>query len=177
LIFAIRTEPRAAALVAAATDAIKSALPGARIRSVRPLTQSASSLLGREQALVALSVTFGALAVSLAAIGLYGVLAFHVSTRRREIGVRIALGADARRVVAMIMRQSLAVIAVGALLGIPLSLIASRSLGALLYGIPPWHPAPVLVGAGVLVVVGVLASALPSRSAARVDPCVAMRSE
>ena len=104
-------------------------------------------------------------------------LAFHVSTRRREIGVRIALGADARRLVVMVMRQSFVVVIVGAMIGVPLSLAAARALGALLFEIPPWHPAPVLTGVLVLVAVGALASLLPSRNAARVDPVVAMRAE
>jgi predicted permease len=176
-IFVMRTDQRADKLVGTVTNVITTRFPEVGIRRLRSMTANASLVLGREQAMVALSITFGTLALSLTAIGLYGVLAFHVSSRRREIGVRIALGAEAYRVVAMVLRQSLVVILVGTLLGVPLSLAASRSLTALLYGIPAWHPAPLLVAALVLVTVGVLASFLPSRSAARVDPLVAMKAE
>jgi predicted permease len=176
-LFAIRTAMPAAQVVRAAREIIDAALPGVRIRRDQSLSAATALALGREQALASLALIFGALAIGLAAIGLYGVLSFHVSTRRREIGVRMALGADRGRVVRMILRQSFVVIMIGAVFGVPLSLMAGRALGALLYGIPPWHPLPVLGALVILLAVGTLAAVVPSRSAARVDPLIAMRAD
>ena len=176
-LFAIRTIIPAAHVVSAVREIIDAELPGVRIRRDQSLSAAAALVLGREQALATLALVFGAIAIALAAIGLYGVVSFHVSTRRREIGVRIALGADRGRVVRLILRQSFVVILVGAVLGVPLSLIAGRALGALLYGIAPWHPLPVLGALVVLLAVGTLAAIVPSRSAARVDPLIAMRAD
>jgi putative ABC transport system permease protein len=176
-LFAIRTSGPAADIVPATRKIIDALLPGVRVRRNQPMTDAASLVLGREQALATVALVFGGLAVSLAAIGLYGVLAFHVTTRRREIGVRIALGANHNQVVGMVIRQSLLVVIVGTILGVPLSLAAARSMGALLYGIAPWDPGPLALAALVLIATGVLASLLPSRNAARVDPLIAMRAE
>ena len=176
-LYGIRTTGPASDVVPATRKIIDTILPGVRIRRNQSLSEAASFMLGREQALATVALIFGGLAVTLAAIGLYGVLAFHVSTRRREIGVRIALGADRNRVVGMVIRQSLLVVIIGALLGVPLSLAAAKSMGALLYGITPWHPMPLAIATLVLIATGVLASLLPSRNAARVDPLIAMRAE
>jgi ABC-type antimicrobial peptide transport system permease subunit len=124
-----------------------------------------------------LAVSFGFVALLLAAIGLYGVMAFQVSARTREIGVRMALGAGRWQVVRMVISQALLVVAIGVALGIPFALAGARSLRALLYGITPFDPAPLASGAAVLVIVGALAAVIPSRNAARVDPLVAIRSE
>jgi ABC-type antimicrobial peptide transport system permease subunit len=120
---------------------------------------------------------FSLVAVGLAAIGLYGVMAFQVTSRSREIGIRMALGADRAHVVRMVIRQSLVVVAAGVALGVPLSLGASSGLQGLLYGVPPFAPEPLAIAAMVLVSAGVVAALLPSRSASRVDPLVAIRSE
>ncbi|MGH8435079.1 MAG: ADOP family duplicated permease [Pseudomonas sp.] len=173
----IRTDGKAAAWAVPIRNAITSSAPGVSIRRLGPVTEDAAYLLGREKSLAWLSVAFGTLAVLLAAVGLYGVMAFQVSARSREIGVRIALGADATRVVQMVLRQSLVVVVIGVVFGVPLALAAARGMAALLYGVPPWHPAPLAGAALLLLVVGMLASLLPSRNAARVDPMVAIRSD
>jgi ABC-type antimicrobial peptide transport system permease subunit len=124
-----------------------------------------------------LSVAFGLVALLLAAIGLYGVMAFQVSARTREIGVRMALGARRSQVVRMVIGQALRVVAIGVGVGVPFALLGARSLQALLYGITPFDPAPLAAGAAVLVIVGTAAALIPSHNAARVDPLVAIRCE
>jgi ABC-type antimicrobial peptide transport system permease subunit len=176
-LFAIRTEGKAVALLPTVRDAINAAAPGIKFRRLRTLSESASLAIGREQSLAWLAAGFGGMAVLLAAIGLYGVMAFQVKARSREIGVRMALGADARRVVSMVLGQSFAVVAIGVIAGVPLALLAARALASQLYGLPPWHPAPFAGAALVLLVVGMLASLLPSRTAARVDPLTAIRAD
>jgi predicted permease len=176
-VFAIRTTMPPSQLVPPARAIILGELPKIRIRHLLPMTDLLSMTVGRESAMASLSAAFGFVALLLAAIGLYGVMAFQVSARTREIGVRMALGAGRRQVVGMVIGQALRVIAVGVMLGIPFALFGARSLRALLYGVTPFDPAPLASGAAVLVLVGVIAALVPSRNAARVDPLVAIRCE
>jgi predicted permease len=176
-VFAIRTTVPPAQLVAPARAIILSELPRIRIRHVHPMMDLLATTVGRERALASLAVAFSFVALLLAAIGLYGVMAFQVSARTREIGVRMALGAGRNQVVRMVIGQALRVVGIGVAVGIPFALLGARSLRALLYGITPFDPSPLASGAAVLVIVGVLAALIPSRSAARVDPLVAIRSE
>jgi len=117
------------------------------------------------------------LGLLLAAIGIYGVLAYSVARRTREIGVRMALGAARRRVVRMVLRDSLAPVVTGSAVGIVTALVATRLMRALLYGVSPTDPATFAVVTLVLLAVAVLASAVPAMRAARVDPIVALREE
>ena len=176
-VFAIRTTVPPAQLVQPARAIILDELPRVRIRHLHPMADLLAQTVGRERALTLLAVAFGALALLLAAIGLYGVMAFQVAGRRREIGVRMALGAGHGRVVRMIIRQALTIVAIGVGLGIPLALAGARSLQALLYGVTPFDPVPLAIGSGVLMVVGALAALIPSWNAARVDPLIAIRPE
>jgi predicted permease len=176
-VFAIRTTVPPSQLVAPARAIILGELPKIRIRHVHPMADLLADAVGRESALASLSVAFGAVALLLAAIGLYGVMAFQVSARTREIGVRMALGARRSQVVRMVIGQALRVVAIGVALGIPFALVGARSLRALLYGITPFDPTTLATGATVLVIVGTLAALIPSRNAARVDPLVAIRCE
>jgi putative ABC transport system permease protein len=177
VVWAIRTTASPAEVAPLVRAAILEELPNIRIRHVHPMTDLLALTTGKERMLTLLAVAFGVLAVVLAAIGLYGVMAFQVSARRREIGVRMALGADRGQVVRMVLGQGLTLVVIGVLAGIPLSLIAAKSLTALLYGISPFSLIPLAIGAVVLALAGVLASLIPSSNAARVDPLVAIRSE
>ncbi|HEY7501195.1 MAG TPA: ABC transporter permease [Vicinamibacterales bacterium] len=175
--FAMRTVGSAASSAPGVRAAIAAAAPEVFIRSVQPMAELVSFSVGREQALRAVAIVFSTVAVGLAAIGLYGVMAFHVTSRRREIGIRMALGADRREVVSMVMRQSLFVVAAGIALGVPLALGASSALGALLYGVSPFTTGPFVIAVAVLVGTGVIAALIPSRNASRVDPMTAIRAE
>lgn len=117
----------------------------------------------------------GLVATALAAIGLYGVVAYTVARRRREIGIRMSLGASPRMVLSMIMRQGLAVASAGLLVGAVFSWIAGRALSAGLYGVSAIDPAAWTAAIGVLLGAAALANYLPARRAARVDPSVALR--
>ena len=127
-VFAIRTTVPPAQLVGSARTVILSELPKIRIRHLNPMTDLLSMTVGKERALASLAVAFGVVALLLAAIGLYGVMAFQVSARTREIGVRMALGAERSQVVRMVIRQALVVVLVGIGLGIPFALTGARSL-------------------------------------------------
>jgi ABC-type antimicrobial peptide transport system permease subunit len=120
---------------------------------------------------------FASLGLLLAAIGIYGVLAYSVARRTREIGVRMALGAARRRVVRMVLRDSLVPVVAGSVVGIVVALVATRLMRAMLYGVSPTDPVTFAVVTLVLLGVAVLASAVPATRAARVDPIVALREE
>jgi ABC-type antimicrobial peptide transport system permease subunit len=110
-------------------------------------------------------------------MALYGVIAFAASQRRREIGLRMALGASSRSVMTLIMREGLLLTAVGAVLGIVVALIGGAALRSMLIGIGPADPVSFGVAALVLLLIGAAASYVPARRALRVDPSAALRSE
>ena len=117
------------------------------------------------------------LALLLAAIGLYGIMAYAVVRRTKEIGIRMALGAQPNRVRWMVMRETLLLVLVGVLLGVPAALAATRLISSLLYGLTPTDPITVSVAILVIVVSAILAGFLPARTASRVDPTVALKYE
>jgi ABC-type antimicrobial peptide transport system permease subunit len=115
------------------------------------------------------------IALAIGMVGLYGVLAYGVTLRRREIGVRMALGATARDVTRMIARSGIALAAIGVLTGLLATLLATRFLQRLLYGVSPTDPAALVGSCLVLLVVAALASWLPARRASAIDPMEALR--
>jgi len=126
---------------------------------------------------VTLLSAFGITAVLLAAVGLYGVLAFIVSQRRREIGVRIALGATPRDVVADVLGEGLRLAAAGMAAGLVLAIVVTRLMTALLFGISPTDVATFAGAAALLAAIAILASLVPALRASRVDPLVALKDE
>jgi ABC-type antimicrobial peptide transport system permease subunit len=120
---------------------------------------------------------FGALALFLAGIGLYGVMSYTVAQRRREIGIRVAIGANVANVTRLILGQGLRVAGIGIAFGAVLALMAGQGLRALLLGVSPSDPVTFAVLGLILGVVAVVASLIPARRAARVDPVEVLRSE
>ena len=134
------------------------------------------SMADRRDPMILLSL-FAALAVTIAAVGVYAVLSFGVAQRTREIGVRIALGALPGEVIRMVLRDGLRLAAVGIALGLVAGTLASRVLGKLLFEVTPGDPLAIAAVTVLLIVVALLATWLPARRAARVDPMVALRTE
>jgi predicted permease len=124
-----------------------------------------------------LFVVFGVAALFLAAVGLYGVLAFSVSRRFQEMGIRMAMGADSRNILSLILRQGAVQLAIGLTLGLTLAFLSSNVLKLILFEVDPRDPSVFAVIALVIVVVGIVASLVPATRAVRVDPVVAMRYE
>jgi ABC-type antimicrobial peptide transport system permease subunit len=131
----------------------------------------------RERFSAALATAFGGLAVLLAAIGVLGVLAFQVARRTKEIGVRMALGAQRADTVMLVVKQTLGMLAMALVVGVPCAAAAAWLVRSQLYGVAPWDARALLAGAAVILVAGLVASALPSYRASRVDPLVALREE
>ena len=151
--------------------------PNLPILEMRTIAEQVDHSMGQEQLISQLSSFFSLLALSLACIGLYGVMTYSVVRRTNEIGIRLALGAQMSRVLWMVLRESLVLLGIGVALGIPLTLAATRLVQAQLFGLHASDPATLI--AAVLVIAGVtmLAAYLPARRAAMVDPMVALRYE
>ena len=124
---------------------------------------------------VALLSVFGLLALGLANIGLYGILAYSVNQRKREIGLRMALGAAQASVLRLILKQGMSLVVIGVLIGFVAALLAGRLVSRMLYGVSAGDPISVAGAAVVLLAIALLACYLPARRASRVDPIVALR--
>jgi putative ABC transport system permease protein len=135
------------------------------------------NLLARERMLAWLSASFGLVALVLAAIGVYGVLAYAVSRSTREIGIRMALGAQRRAVLGLVLGRGLKLVAAGTVLGLIGAMASTRLLRSLLFDVGPADPLTFVAVPLLLVFVALLACWLPARRAAKVDPMVALRNE
>ena len=144
---------------------------------IRSLATEMDTALLRERLLALISMVFGGLAALLAAIGLYGVVAYSVSRRAQEIGVRMALGALPGRVQRLVLRETLVLAAFGILCGLPVALAATRLLAGFLYGMNPADPVVLSASIGFLALTAAAAGYLPARRAARIDPMTALREE
>jgi hypothetical protein len=122
-----------------------------------------------------LAVAFGGVALLLACLGLYGVTAYSVTRRTREIGIRMAVGASRARVLATVLRTALLQLAIGVALGVPAAVAAGRLLRATLFGISPDDPAVLVAGIGILTLASLVAAMIPARRAATLDPVRALR--
>jgi predicted permease len=145
------------------------------ISSVRTITQLRDQALVQERLLAELSGLFSLLALLLACVGLYGVMSYDVARRTQEIGIRVALGAQRRVVVAMVMRETMLLVVIGVIIGLGAALASARSITSLLYGLTPNDPLTIALTGLLLLTVAALAGYLPARRAARVDPMVALR--
>jgi predicted permease len=149
--------------------------PTVPLYGMRTLEAQIAGTLSPERMLALVSSLFAVFAVLLAMVGLYGVLAYAVAQRSREIGIRMALGAAPGRVVRAVVQDALRMVAIGLVLGIPLSLGASRWISTSLYGLQPGDPLTYVCIVAVLAVASLAAAFVPSRRAASVDPMVVLR--
>jgi predicted permease len=168
---------RPAAMANAVRTAIRTVEPSRPIYSVQPLSGALHSALAQTRFRALLVSFFSLMALTLAAIGLYGVMAYMVAQRTREIGIRIALGARPGRIVGDILRSGGMLIGAGAAAGILLAFVASRLMSALLYGVPWADVATYLSATGVLLGVAFFACLIPGRRATTIDPTQALRDQ
>ncbi|HLE64288.1 MAG TPA: ABC transporter permease [Pyrinomonadaceae bacterium] len=163
-----------AGLLRAEVRALDPHLP---LYNVKTLSTEIDESLVQERLVTWLSTAFGLLATLLAAVGLYGVLTFSVARRTREIGIRVALGAQRSDVFKMIISHGMILVGVGLALGVAAAIASSRLIEALLFGIAPTHHLTFVAASGVLLIIAMLACYLPARRATKVDPLVALRYE
>ena len=147
------------------------------LSNVQSLDQLTTNSMASDRVRSLLLAAFAAVAVALAAVGLYGVLAYTVVQRTREIGIRAALGASAASLVALVVRQGMLMTGWGLAVGLGGGLIVSRLLTAFLFGVGPSDPTTIAAVAGMMAAVALTACYIPARRAAKVDPLIALRSE
>jgi ABC-type antimicrobial peptide transport system permease subunit len=175
LVLVLRTSGDGTAIAASAGRAISAVAPGIGRGDATSLSASIDAALTRERIAATLATLFGAIGLSLVAVGLYGVMLYQVTERTREIGIRVALGARPGAVVGLVLRQSLAIISVGLVAGVPLALLAGRAVSSQLYGIAPYSLWALAVAAFGLLAVGIVACLVPTHRAMRIDPLTALR--
>ena len=176
--YVVRSQVPPLTLGADVRRAVQSVDPEQPIADLQSLEQAVSDSLRGRRILLFLLAIFAGLALALASVGIYGVMAYSVAQRTREMGIRIALGADTRSVVSLILRQGLLLVGIGLALGLLGSLGVGALIRILLYGATVWDPVIVFsLVAVILTAVAALACWLPARRATRVDPLVALRAE
>jgi predicted permease len=175
MILYVRTERDPSTVLAAVQGEIRNIDPGLPLEDIRTGTMVIDQALWWSKIGVGLLGVFGILALSLASVGLYGIMAYSVNQRRREIGVRMALGADQESVSLLVLRQGMAVVLSGVGVGVGAAFLLGRVLSRFLYGVSGSDLFSIGSASLVLLIVALVACYLPARSASRVDPLVALR--
>jgi predicted permease len=157
--------------------AMREVAPTLPVREFTSQTEQISLRFAQERLFAKAYTAFGALALVLACVGLFGLMSYNVSRRTGEIGVRMALGAERSTVVAMVMGESMRLVGIGVAVGLATALWAGRFVEAVLYGLPAYDPLTIAAAVGLIAVVAALAGGLPARRASNVNPVEALRQE
>jgi len=173
----VRADSNVSALAGAATRIVRDMAPGIPIEKVLTVAQIKDQSVAPRRLNAVLVWSFGLLALIIAAVGIAGVLAFSVSTRINEIGIRMSLGADPAQVQRMILGEGGVLLAIGLGLGVPGALFAARVIQGLLFGVAPYDPATFGTVALVMAAIGLAASWIPALRASRVDPVITLRAQ
>jgi predicted permease len=173
----IRTAGEPASLVDAVRQAVAEVEPNLLLFDVVPLDQRVNRGLTNDRLIAILTSTFGVVALLLACLGLYGTISYGVARRISELGVRMALGADRKNVLLLVIREAIALVIAGATVGLPLAFAAGRSVSSLLHGVDPLDPLAFAQATALLLVVAGIAAYFPAYRASRIDPMVALRAE
>jgi ABC-type antimicrobial peptide transport system permease subunit len=151
--------------------------PNLTFNSIRTLQQQVELTFDQARAVASLAGLFGIVALLLAAVGLYGVTAYAVAQKTNEIGIRMALGADRRKVMQLVLAGAFARVLIGLILGLPLAIGAGKLLSAQLYGVRWWDPPALTVATGALTFCSFVAAMIPANRAASISPMNALRVE
>ena len=175
--FEVKTAASTESVARELREAVRSVDRDLPLLEVRTQKQQIDATLSRERVFATLTTGFGALALVLAGIGIYGIMSYTVARRTNEIGIRMALGAQTRGVLGMVLRETSLLTAIGVGAGIAGALAVTRLVATMLYGVKPNDLATFVEAAGLLVVMALIAALTPARRAARVDPMQALRHE
>jgi len=173
----IRTRLASARLVASFRDVVQKQDRDLPIINIRTQQEQIDATMQQERMFAALTTGFGVLALALACVGIYGIMAYSVANRTNEIGIRLALGAQPGQVRRMILRESGWLASAGVVVGVAAALALTRLVKSMLYGVQPWAPATLVAGGLLLLAVALAASWIPARRAAGVQPMDALRHE
>jgi predicted permease len=173
----IRTDGNPSALAPEIRNVLRQLEPRLPVAGVDTLDARIERTMGSERLMMWLTMAFGAVALFLACLGLYGTISYAVTRRTAELGVRMALGAGRGTVQWLILREALVLVGVGLVIGIPLAFLAARAMSTLLFGVAPTDPVANGSAVAALVSIAALAAYLPARRASRVDPMLALRAE
>ena len=173
----VRTTGDPMAIVPSVRDVLRQLDPAQPITKIETLEQQLSGLIAQRRFNMTLVAAFAVLALVLAIIGAYGVTSYLVSQRTKELGVRLALGAEPSRVARLVVADGMRVAVAGVVVGVVVAVFTTRLAASLLYGVSPRDPMTIGAVAGILLLVAALANYLPARRAARVDPLIALRQE
>jgi cell division protein FtsX len=173
----VRSDADPTALATAVRRIVREVDPYQPIAEVATMSQLVRGTMAQRRFSMSLLAAFAALALALAAVGLYGVVSYSVTQRRRELGVRMALGATTGRVVALVVAQGIKPALAGAALGLASAVVLTRLMSSMLFGVHPSDPLTVVVVATLLAAVAALASLIPARRVLRVHPAEALRSD
>jgi ABC-type antimicrobial peptide transport system permease subunit len=157
--------------------ALAEADPNLTVINMRTLDEQVARSFDQQRAVASLAGLFGVVALVLAAIGLYGVMAYTVTRRTSEIGVRMALGADRGQVIGLVLGGAFRRVAIGLVLGVPVAVGAGYLLSAQLYGVAFWDPVALSVAVGALAIAAAIASVVPASRAAALAPMTALRTD
>jgi putative ABC transport system permease protein len=174
MVLAVRTAGDPATIAGSIREIVRRVDPELPFYSVKPMAQRVDESLVNRRTPMLLASLFGGIALFLAAVGIYGVLAYQVAQRRKEIGIRIALGSDGRRIFSLIVSEGLTLLAVGVGVGLAGAFAIRTAMATQLYGVQPMDPIVLALVTVVLGVVAFFACAVPARRAARIDPLVAL---
>jgi putative ABC transport system permease protein len=177
LTFVVRSTGSPSAVIGSIRNAVRRIDPQLAVYDLRTMEQVAARSVAERRFTTFLLALFAGLALVLACIGLYGVMAYSVTQRTQEIGIRMALGAQAGDVLRMILNQSVKLTIVGLIVGTLASVALTRFIASLLFDVDPTDPVTLISVSLLLAVVSILASYIPARRAARVNPVVALRYE
>ena len=177
MFFQVRSEGAPATVISELRDAVRQADPALPLIGLKTQTQETSDALSFDRLYARLTAIFGLLALLLAMIGLYGTMAYAVTRKTHEIGIRMALGAKPADVLGMVIRQGITLTLIGVAIGAVVALGVTRLVISMIFGVTPYDPLTFAVVATVLVTVALLACYIPARRAMKVDPIVALRYE
>jgi len=177
LTYTIKTQLSPTAILPALRNAVESIDKDLPLRDIRTQTEQIEDSISQQRLFAALTAGFGILALILACIGIYGIMAYNVARRTSEIGIRMALGARSRQVLLMVLRESTVLAIIGVAAGLTAAFALTRFIRAMLYGLQPTDPATLIVATLILLAIAITSAYGPARRASRIDPMQALRHE
>jgi predicted permease len=177
VVFEVRTAGDPASMTKTVREAVQRVDPNVPLMNVATQTENIETRLGQEKLFAQAYALFGALALLLASVGLFGLMSYNVARRTSEIGIRMALGAQRSDVLGLVLKESMLLVAIGVAIGLGTALAAGRLVTSLLFGLTPTDAGTIALSIGVMVLVSGVAGYLPAKRASRVDPMVALHYE